>query len=65
MRIKHGGMGGTLSTIPFREFHFHLVPLIPNSAIAKTTRQIPYFHIFTRVENLPLKQRLKQIRRII
>ena len=44
-----------------REFQFQLVPLIPNSAIAKTilVRSV-IFHILTRVENQPFKQRLKQ-----
>ena len=44
----------------------HLVPLIPYSAIAKTVlvRSL-IFQIFTRVENQPLTQRLKQKRRII
>ena len=48
MRIIHGGMGRTLKTIPLRELHFHLIPLIPHSAIAKDNpRQIPYiFFIF-------------------
>ena len=66
MRIIHGGMGRTLYNIPVHDFHFHLVPLIPYSAIAKTilVRSL-IFHIFTRVENQPLKQRLKQKRCII
>ena len=59
MRIIHGA-------IPFHEFQVHIVPLIPHSAIAKTIfiRSL-IFYIFTRVENQPLKQRLKQKRRII
>ena len=66
MRIKHGGIIGTLQTIPFYEFQYHLVPLIQYSAIAKTilVRSLS-FHIFTRAENQPLKQRLKQKRRTI
>ena len=56
MRIIHGGQ-----TIPFDEFKLHLVPLIPHSSIAITVllRSL-IFRIFTRVENQPLKQRLKQ-----
>ena len=65
MRIIHGGIIGTLLTIPFCEFQLQLVPLIPCSVIAKT---IPVrsriFHIFTGVENQPLNQRLHK-RRII
>ena len=46
---------------PFHEFHFHVVLLIPCSAIAKTVivRSL-IFYIFTHVENQPLKQRLTQ-----
>ena len=66
MRIIHGGMARTLLTIPFHEFQLHLVPLIPDSTIAKTVllRSL-IFHIFKRVENQPLKQQFKQKRRII
>ena len=47
-------------------FCFHLFPLIPYSASAKTILvRCPVFHIFTRVENRALKQRLKQKRCII
>ena len=62
----HGGIIGHLYAIPFHEFHFQLVPLTLYSAIAKTilVRTLT-FHIFTRVENQPLKQRLKQTRHII
>ena len=51
-------MGVWAEPIPFREFHFHLAPMIPYSAIAKTilVRSI-IFLFFTRVENQPLKQR--------
>ena len=66
MRIIHEGMAKTLQTIPFYEFQLHLVPLIPHSAIAKTfLLRSRIFHIFTRVENQPLQQLLKQKRRII
>ena len=50
MKIIHGDR--TLLTIPFQEFHFQLVPLIPFSAIAKTILVSTLsFHIFMRVEN--------------
>ena len=40
----------------FNGVYFHLVPFIPYSAIAKTILVRPLiFHIFTRVENQPLK----------
>ena len=66
MRIIHGGIIGTLYTIPFCEFQLQLVPLIIYSAIAKTilVRSL-IFHIFTLLKNRLLKQRLKQKRRII
>ena len=50
----------------FREFQFHLIPLIPYLALAKIiiVRSL-IFHIFTRVENQPCKQGLRQKRRII
>ena len=53
-----GGIIGNLKTIPFREFQFPLVLLIPYSAIGKTilVRSLS-FHIFMHVENQPLKQR--------
>ena len=56
-------MGRTLQTIPFHEFHFYLVPFIPYSAIDKIIllRSL-IIHSFTRVENQPLKQRLKRKR---
>ena len=59
MRILHGGIGRTLYTIPFRKVHFQLVSLIPYSAISKKIliRSL-IFHVFTRVENQPLKQGL-------
>ena len=49
------------------EFQLHLVSLIPHSAIAKTVllARSLIFHIFTRVEIQPIKQRLKQKRRNI
>ena len=51
---------------PFHEFQFPLVPLIPYSAIAKKILvRTLIFHIFTYLKNQPLKQRLKQKRRII
>ena len=66
MRIIHGGIARTLYTIPFHEFQLQLVPLIPHSAIDKTVLlKSLIFHIFTRVENQPLKRRLKQKLRII
>ena len=43
LEIKQGGIIVNLKTIPFREFQFKLVPLIPYSEIAKT---IPYFSYF-------------------
>ena len=47
-------------------FYFQLLPLIPYSAIAKTILvRTLIFHIFTRVENQPLKRQLKQKRQII
>ena len=51
---------------PFHEFQLRSVPLIPHSAIGETVlvRSL-LFHILTRVENQPLKQWLKQKRRII
>ena len=52
-------------TIPFRKFQLHLGPLIPYSAILKILVRSLIFHIFTRVENLPLNQRLKHKRRMI
>ena len=60
MRIIHRGRQDPLD-YSLREIQFQLVPLIPHSAIAKTilVRSL-IFHIFTRVENQPLKQRLKQ-----
>ena len=62
----HGGTGRNLWTIPFHEFHSHLVPLIPYLAISKTILvRTLIFHIATRGENQPLKQRLKHKRRII
>ena len=52
-----------LWTIPFHEAHFKLGSLIPYSAIATTVLlKSRIFHIFTRVENQPLKLRLKQKR---
>ena len=58
------GIIGNLKTIPFREFQFYLVPLIPYPAIAKVPKKILVssfsFLIFTRVETQTLKQRLKQ-----
>ena len=66
MRIIHWGIIINLQTFSLREFQFHLVLLIPYSAIAKTiTARSLIFRIFTRVENQPLKQRLKQKGRII
>ena len=59
MRIIQG-----LLAEPFREFHFQLVPLIPYSEITITILTI-IFHIFTHVENQPLKQQLKHKRPII
>ena len=63
------GMGRTLYTILFSEFHFQLVPLIPFSAIAKKSSTEPlflYFYACEKSQNQkPLKQRLKQKRRII
>ena len=55
-----------LSYILFHEFHFQLVPLNPYSVTAKTIliRSL-IIHIFTRVEDQHLKQRLKQKRRTI
>ena len=68
MGIIHWGMrmGRTLETNPFREFYFQLFPSIHHSAIGKTilVRSL-IVRIFTHVENQPLKQRLKQKRRII
>ena len=66
MRIIHEGITGTLLTIPFHEFQYHLVSLILYSAIAKRilARSL-IFDIFTRGENQPLKQWLKQKRRTI
>ena len=61
MRIIHGPWGYHRNplTNPFREFKFHLVPLIPYSAIVKTILvRTRIFHIFTRVKNQPLKQLL-------
>ena len=61
MRIILGGMGRTLETIPFPEFHFQLVPLVPYSAITKSILvRTLIFHIFTLVENQPSKQRLNK-----
>ena len=65
--LLYGDMGKNLYTIPFHEFHFHLVPLIPYSAILKKilVRSLIYFFIFSRVENQHLKQQLKQELRIL
>ena len=53
-------------TLLFREFQFQLVPLIPFLAYAQTILvRSCIFTYFTRVENQPLKQRLKLERRII
>ena len=53
-------------TIPFHEFQFQLVPLIPYSAITKTILvRFLIFQMFTSVENQPLKRRLKLKQRII
>ena len=61
MRIIHGGMARTRYTIPFHEFRVD-----PPSAIVKTVLLGSIiFHIFTRMENQPLKEGLKQKRRII
>ena len=61
-----GGMARTIWTFPIHELQLNLVSLIPHSAIAKTVlHRSLIFHIFTRVENHLLKQRLKQKRRII
>ena len=44
-----------------REFQFHLVPLIPYSAIAKTILvRTLFLNIFMLVNSQPSKQRLKQ-----
>ena len=57
---------GVSWTFPFCEFQLQLVPLIPYSAIAKTILvRSRIFHIFTRAENQPIKQRLQLKRRII
>ena len=59
-------MASTLYTISWREFQFQLVPSIPQSAIGKTILvRSRIFYIFTIVENQPLKQQLRQKRRII
>ena len=65
-RIINGVIIRNLLTIPFREFQFQLVPLIPSLATVKTilVRSL-IFPIFTRVENQPLKQRLIHKRHII
>ena len=50
LRIIHGGIIGN----PFHKFQFHLVLLMPYSALAKTI--LVSSLIFTRVENQPSKQ---------
>ena len=66
MRIIQGVWPEPTRLSPFYEFQVHLVSLIPHSAIAKTVPlRSPNFHIFTSVENQPLKQQLNQKRRII
>ena len=66
MGIIHGSIIGNLYTIPYREFQFQLVSLIPHSVITKTILvRFLIFHYFTRVANQSLKQGLKQKRRII
>ena len=51
------GLPSETYSIPFREFHFQLVPLIPYLAIANTilVRSV-IFHIFTRVEKRFFKE---------
>ena len=47
----------------FCEFQLQLVLLIPYSVIAETILvRSPIFHIFSRVENQPIKQRLQRKR---
>ena len=59
-------MDRNLLNIPFHEFHSHLDPLIPYSAINKTSlSDLLFFHIFTLVENQPSKQRLKHKRPLL
>ena len=66
MRILHRDMARNPLDYPLYEFQFQLVSLIPHVAITETVLlRFLFFHIFTRVENQPLKQRLKQKRRII
>ena len=66
MRIIHGVSSEPSRQSLFREFQFQLVPLIPYLAIANLILARSHiFHIFIHVENQPLKQRLKQKRRII
>ena len=50
--------------IPFHEFQFHLVPLIPHSSIDEQSSSDPLFFTFLPVWKINLK-RSKQKRRIV